>query len=130
MSTEGGPLPGSRHTVSREVTPELSARHLGSGTVGVFATPAMVQMMEGAAVRAVQDQLPAGDTTVGFIVNIRHLAPTPIGHTVSATAELTEVDGRRLKFRVEARDGDRLIGEGEHVRVIIHAEAFVAEAGR
>ena len=85
-----------------EVRPDMSARHLGSGTIGVLATPAMIAMMEGAATRCVQDSLPAGQTTVGYIVNIRHLAPTPIGAEVVATARLLEVDGRKLKFRVEA----------------------------
>jgi fluoroacetyl-CoA thioesterase len=129
VSAPDGLVPGLSFSLTREVTRELSARHLGSGTVGVFATPSMVQMMEGAAVQAVQAHLPEGDTTVGYIVNIRHLAPTPLGHSVTATAELVEVDGRKLRFRVQAHDGDRLIGDGEHVRAIIHAAAFVEDAG-
>lgn len=114
--------------LKREVRPEMSARHLGSGTIGVLATPAMIAMMEGAATLCVQEHLPKGQTTVGYIVNIRHLAPTPIGAEVVAMARLDDVDGRKLKFRVEAREGDKLVEEGEHVRVIIDFESFLKQS--
>jgi predicted thioesterase len=123
-----GPRPGSTFEVRREVRPEMSARHLGSGDVGVLATPAMIAMMEGASMRAVQDQLAEGQTTVGYVVNIRHLAPTPIGAEVVATARLESVDGRKLHFRVEAHEGGKLVGEGEHVRVIIDSESFLKQS--
>jgi predicted thioesterase len=106
----------------------MSARHLGSGTLGVLSTPSMIAMMEGAATMCVQSLLPEGQSTVGYVVNIRHLAPTPIGAEVVATARLEEVDGRKLKFRVEAREGDKLVGEGEHVRVIIEADSFLKQS--
>jgi predicted thioesterase len=106
----------------------MSARHLGSGTLGVLSTPSMIAMMEGAATLGVQDHLPAGQTTVGYIVNIRHLAPTPIGAEVVAMARLDAIDGRKLKFRVEAHEGDKLVGEGEHVRVIIDSESFLKKS--
>ena len=122
------PEVGATFEVKREVGPEMSARHLGSGTIGVLATPAMIAMMEGAATRCVQGSLPAGQTTVGYIVNIRHLAPTPIGAEVVATARLLEVDGKKLKFRVEAHQGEKLVGEGEHVRVIIDSESFLKQS--
>lgn len=121
--------PGLEFEWSREVTPEMSARHLGSGDVGVLATPTMIQMMEGASLRAVQEHLPEGSTTVGYIVNIRHLAPTAIGREVRVRSRLEAVDGRKLRFRVEAYDGDKLVGEGEHVRVVIDSARFLAEAG-
>jgi predicted thioesterase len=107
----------------------MSARHLGSGDVGVLATPAMIGMMEGTSLRAVQPHLAEGQTTVGYIVNIRHLAPTPIGREVRVHARLEEVDGRKLKFKVEAYEGDKLIGDGEHVRVIIDSSRFLQQAG-
>src|ERR1035437_8284142 len=114
----------------------MSARHLGSGTIGVLATPAMIAMMEGAATLCVQEYLPEGQSTVGYIVNIRHLAPTPIGAEVVAMARLDDVDGRKLKFRVEAPVGDTLGGQeggmvgggGEHRRVIIDSKSFLKQA--
>ena len=120
--------PGIEFEWSREVTSEMSARHLGSGEVGVLATPAMIAMMEGASLRAVQDHLPEGQTTVGYIVNIKHLAPTPLGNTVTVHARLEKVDGRRLTFAVEAREGDKVVGAGEHVRVIIDSDRFLKES--
>jgi fluoroacetyl-CoA thioesterase len=122
-------VPGLAFEWLREVGQEMSARHLGSGDVGVLATPAMIAMMEGASLRAVQEHLPEGSTTVGYIVNIRHLAPTPLGREVRVRATLDGVDGRKLHFRVEAFDGDKLVGDGEHVRVIIDSGRFLAEAG-
>lgn len=123
-----GPEVGMTFEWSREVSQEMSARHLGSGDVGVLATPAMIAMMEGASLRAVQDALPEGQTTVGYVVNIRHLAPTPLGRTVTVHARLTEVDGRKLRFHVEAHEGDKLVGEGEHVRVVIDSAAFLQQS--
>jgi predicted thioesterase len=119
---------GLSYELRREVTPEMSARHLGSGTLGVLSTPSMIAMMEGAATLGVQPHLPEGQSTVGYIVNIRHLAPTAIGAEVVATARLDAIDGRKLTFRVEAREGDKLVGEGEHVRVIIDSESFLKKS--
>ena len=84
-----------------------------------YSTPSMIQLMEQASMQGVIDHLLAGETTVGFEVNVRHLAPADIGDTIVATAELTEVDRNRLTFRVEAFHGDRKIGEGTHRRAII-----------
>ena len=119
---------GLKFEWSREVTHEMSARHLGSGDVGVLATPAMIAMMEGASLRCVQDQLAEGETTVGYIVNIRHLSPTPLGREVTVSAQLDRVDGRKLTFSVEAREGGKTVGTGEHVRVIIETARFLEEA--
>ena len=110
-----------------QVTRELTARHLGSGAVAVFATPEMVRLMERAAVRALADHLAPGQQSVGTLVNVRHLAATPEGATVTARAELIAVDGRRLTFRVTAHDGVDTIGEGTHERALIDLERFEAK---
>jgi predicted thioesterase len=116
-------LQGEAQTI---VAPENTAQHMGSGGVAVFATPAMVALMEQAAVAAVAAYLPPGWQTVGVHVDVRHLAATPLGMTVTATAELLEVEGRRLSFRVTACDDREPIGEGTHQRVAIDLERFRA----
>ena len=88
-----------------------------------FSTPSMIQLMEQASMDSVVAHLSTGETTVGFEVNVRHLAPADIGDTIVATAQLTEVDRNRLTFRVEAHHGDRKIGEGIHRRAIIQASS-------
>lgn len=107
---------------------ELTARHMGSGAVRVFATPEMVRLMERAAVNALAPHLTPGQQSVGTLVNVRHLAATPLGATVTATAELIDVDGRRLTFRVSATDGVDTIGEGHHERALIDLERFEQKA--
>jgi len=107
---------------------ELTARHMGSGAVRVFATPEMVRLMERAAVNALAPHLSAGQQSVGTLVNVKHLAATPLGATVTATAELIGVDGRRLTFRVSATDGMDNIGEGLHERALIDLERFEQKA--
>ncbi len=114
-------LVGERET---EVTVENTARHLGSGNVAVFATPEMVRWMERAAVAAVDHLLPEGYQTVGIRVDVRHLAATPLGMTVRTRAELLEVDGRKLTFRVEAFDEVEKVGEGIHERMIVDLGRF------
>lgn len=116
--------PGLRGSVQLVVAQEHTAKHIGSGGVHVLATPQMVLLMERAAVAAVDHLLPAGYHTVGAQLNVRHLAPTPIGMRVVATAELLEVDGRRLTFRVKVHDEVELVGEGTHLRAIISVEKF------
>lgn len=109
------------------VAPELTARHLGSGTVAVFATPEMVRLMERAAVNGLAPYLTAGQQSVGTVVNVRHLAATPLGATVTARAELIGIEGRRLTFKVSAHDGTDLIGEGLHERALIDLARFEAK---
>jgi predicted thioesterase len=104
---------------------ENTAAHVGAGGVEVFATPMMIALMENAAWRAVANGLEAGYVTVGTLVNVRHLAATPLGQKVRATAELVEIDGRRLVFKVEAYDEQQKIGEGFHERFIVHLERFL-----
>lgn len=116
--------PGLKAEVKRKVAPDITARHLGSGNVDVLATPAMIALMEQAAVQAVDPLLPPGYKTVGVAVDVKHIAPTPVGMEVRAIAELLEVDGRKLLFKVEAYDEKEKVGEGFHRRVIIDVEQF------
>ncbi len=89
--------------------------------VAKFSTPSMILLMEQASTNAVSEYLEEGQISVGFEVNVRHVAPADIGATITASAELTEVDRNRLTFRVEAHEGDRKLGEGTHRRAIISA---------
>lgn len=109
-----------------QVGPELTAQAFGSGDLPVYATPAMVALMEGAAVQALSGQLPEGQSSVGTDLQIKHLAATPLGLTIRARAEITAIDGRRITFRVQAWDDKELIGEGTHVRFIIDVDRFMA----
>ena len=109
--------PGLKAEIVRTVDDSLVVRHMGGD--GVLSTPNMIGLMERAGIEAVQKHLPEGHTTVGFEVHVRHLAPTPKGKKVTVTAELTEVDGRKLRFKVEAHDEDKKVGEGTHRRAII-----------
>ena len=85
----------------------------------VFATPMMVTIMENAALNAIRDYLEPGESAVGTVVNVRHLAATPVGHQVTATATVTKVDGRRIEFNVSARDEIEEIGTGTHERMLV-----------
>ena len=97
----------------------LVCEHNAAGHVGKFSTPSMISLMEGAAIEAIQECLEEGQTSVGYEVNVRHLAPAGIGATITAHAELLEIDRNRLNFQVEAYDGEHKIGEGTHRRAII-----------
>jgi fluoroacetyl-CoA thioesterase len=114
-------LIGESQTV---VTEDNTAKHLGSGNVEVFATPEMVRLMERAGVAAVDHLLPEGQRTVGVALDVKHLAATPLGMTVTARAELMTVEGRRLTFRVEAFDDVEQVGEGTHQRYIVDVARF------
>lgn len=117
---------GMRGDASLVVGEEQTAAAFGAGGVRVFGTPVMIGLMENAAWRLVQPELVEGETTVGTLVNVRHLAATPVGGHVVATAELIEIDGRRLVFRVSARDDNRVIGEGFHERARVLLDRFLA----
>lgn len=121
---------GMRGEASLVVGEAQTAAAFGAGGVRVFGTPVMIGLMENAAWQLVQPELPAGESTVGTLVNVRHLAATPIGGHVVATAELIEIDGRRLVFKVSARDDTQLIGEGIHERFRIVLERFLARLPR
>ena len=118
-------LSAEKHTV---VTDANTAASLGSGGIPVYATPAMIALMEGAAFSSVASLLPQGWSTVGTEINVRHLSATPEGMKVHARAELLGVDGRALSFKVEAFDEAGKIGEGSHGRFIIEIEKFLAKA--
>jgi len=120
--------PGLQATVQRTVTEADTATALGSGDVPVLATPILVALCEAAAVDAVSEAVPADQTTVGIRVEIDHLAPTAIGSTVLARAELVEVDGRTLRFSVEASDASGVVARGTHVRVIVDRARFLEGA--
>lgn len=117
---------GMHGDASLVVGEEQTAAAFGAGGVRVFGTPVMIGLMENAAWRLVQPELEEGETTVGTLVNVRHLAATPVGGHVVATAELMEIDGRRLIFRVSARDDTQLIGEGIHERARVQLDRFLA----
>lgn len=103
------------------------AKTIGSGDLEVFATPAMAALMENAAMHAVAAELPEGSTTVGSLIEITHNRPSGIGESVSATAILEEVDGRKLTFSISASDSKGIIGEGKHVRYIVDCERFMSK---
>ncbi|MBQ3902490.1 MAG: thioesterase family protein [Lachnospiraceae bacterium] len=119
---------GLSKELSEEVTKEKLASARGSGALDVYATPEMITMMEKAALLAVSNELPEGDTTVGTAVNIKHTSPTVLGSTVRATARLIEIDGRRLLFEVKAFDEAGEIGSGTHERFIVTIDKFLKKA--
>ena len=118
---------GLKHTSELVVTEALTAAAMGSGDMPVLATPAMMALMENAALKAVEQELPEGSTTVGGQIESSHLKPTKVGETVTATAEVTAVDGRKISFRVSAHCGDTLLGEGTHLRFVVDREKFLGK---
>lgn len=114
-------LKGSAEIVVAE---EHTAPRVGSGRIHVLATPVMINLMEAAALAAVEHLLPEGHQSLGTRLEVGHYAATPIGMRVSATAELTGIEGRMLTFRVEARDEKDRIGDGTHVRVVVNVARF------
>ncbi len=119
---------GIKGTKTVTVNEANTAKTMGSGTLDVFATPALIALMEETCWRSVADQLEDGCGTVGTLLEIRHTAPTPIGMDVTCESELVEVDGRRLVFTVQAHDEKGLVGEGRHERFVIQNEKFQAKA--
>lgn len=107
------------------VTASHTAKALGSGNLDVCATPAMMALMENAAMLAVANELPEGCTTVGGHIESSHLKPTKVGQEIEATATLTKIEGKKLYFDIEAKEGDKVIGKGTHLRFIVNAEKFM-----
>jgi predicted thioesterase len=107
-------LVGEQHTAPR----------VGSGRVHVLATPVMINLIEAAALDAIERLLPAGFQSLGTHLDVRHVAATPVGMRVVASAEVTGVEGRLVTFRVEARDEKELIGDGTHQRVVVNVAKF------
>lgn len=119
--------PGQHGEASVTVTRDLTAAALGSGNVAVYSTPALIALLEAAAVHALDGHLPEGQTSVGTRLDVRHLAATPVGMIVRAEATLIEVDRRRLIFEVSAFDAVERIGEGTHERFIVDRARFEAK---
>ena len=117
---------GLTHTSQLTVSEAVTAIEMGSGDLPVLATPAMMALMENAAMLAVAPHLPEGSTTVGGHISASHIKPTPIGETVTATATVTKVDGKKIEFEVKAQWGDILLGEGSHLRFIVDCEKFMS----
>ena len=118
---------GLKHTSTLVVTDDVTAVKIGSGDMAVLATPAMMALMENAAMLAVADELPEGCTTVGGHIASSHLKPSKVGDTVTATAEVVKVDGKKIEFKVSAYSGDVLIGEGSHLRFVVDRERFLSK---
>ncbi len=116
---------GLTYTAKTTVSIENCAISMGSGDLSVFATPAMLALMENAAMLSVAAFLPEGATTVGGEINVKHLKPSIFGATVEATATLTNIDGRKLVFDVVAYDGGVKVGCGTHLRFIVDKERFM-----
>jgi fluoroacetyl-CoA thioesterase len=114
LSGEAGLLVAEEHTAPR----------VGSGKIHVLATPVMINVIEAAALAAIERLLPPGHQSLGTVLNVRHIAATPVGMRVTARAEVTAVSGRTVTFRVEARDEKELIGDGTHERVVVNVEKF------
>ena len=118
---------GLKHTSELTVTDSVTAVNVGSGDMPVLATPMMMALMENAAMLAVRDELPEGQTTVGGHIESSHLKPSKVGDVVRAEAEVTKVDGRKIEFKVAAYSGDMLLGEGTHLRFIVDREKFMSK---
>ena len=121
-------LRGLRNVAEISVTAENTALALGSGSLKVFATPAMIRLIERAAAELVEKNLPPESTSVGISINIKHSAPTPIGMNVRAEVEIISVDGRKIIFDVAAFDERGEIGRGTHERFIVDREKFQSKA--
>lgn len=115
---------GIKGSSSCTVTLNDTAKALGSGGLDVLSTPKLIALMENAALLSVRPCLEEGSDTVGTLLNVKHLAATPVGMTVRAEAELIEIDRRRLVFSVKAWDEVELVGEGTHERFIVDMEKF------
>ena len=115
-------VPGLKHVQSVTVTEDMTPPHLRGDAIRVLATPDMVRLVEQTAIQGVQPHLKPGQTTVGTVINIKHLAATPEGMTVTITVEITEIDRRRLGFKFEVHDEIDKVGEGTHERFIIDRE--------
>lgn len=122
--------PGLRGEAELVVGPEHTAPRVGSGRVHVLATPVMINLIEAAALAAVEHLLPAGHQSLGIHLDVRHFAATPVGLRVTASAEVVAVEGRSIAFRVEARDEREPIGGGTHRRVVVNVARFDARVQR
>ncbi len=115
---------GLTGTAELTVAPEHTAPRVGSGQIAVLATPVMINLMEAAALAAVEHLLPAGHQSLGIHLDVRHFKATPVGLRLAAAAAVTGVEGRTVTFRVEARDEREIVGEGTHARVVVDVARF------
>jgi fluoroacetyl-CoA thioesterase len=118
--------PGATASEHVTVTRELTVAHYAAGMPEVYGTPLMIFLMEIAAAKAIERFLPPGWASVGTAVNVKHLAATPVGRVVTATARVVSVSGRSVTFDVDAHDGVERIGEGQHTRSVIELQRFMA----
>lgn len=118
--------PGLSGRAELVVGDEHTAPRIGSGKVHVLATPVMINVIEAAALAAIEHLLPPGYQSLGTRLDVRHIAATPVGMKVTATAVVTKVESRTVTFRIEAKDEKDLIGDGTHERVIVNVEKFAA----
>ncbi len=117
--------PGTKGTFELRVEPRHLANQFKDAMLPpVLATPVMIMTMENAALNAIRPYLEAGESAVGTAIDVRHLAATPVGHTVRADAEVTRIDGKRIDFKVSARDELEEIGSGTHQRAVIDLHSF------
>lgn len=119
---------GLKKEVSSAVSEKNTAKNVKSGTLDVFATPVMIALMEEAAASLIEECLNDEETSVGILMNVSHIAATPVGMNVRAAAEITEINGRKITFKVEAFDEKEKIGEGVHERFIVKKDKFLAKA--
>ena len=116
--------PGLRGEVALVVGEEHTAPRVGSGAIHVLATPVMINLFEAAALDAFESLLPSGYQSLGTVLNVRHIAATPVGMRVSATAVVEKIDGRTVHLRLEARDEKEVIGDGTHERMVVNVARF------
>lgn len=119
---------GIKAVITKEVTEEMTALRVGSGSLKVLATPVMIALMEEAACKVLEPYLEEGITTVGTMISAEHKAPTPIGGNIKVTAVLTAAEGRKFCFDVTAEDEGGIIGEGRHERFSVKAIPFMQKA--
>lgn len=124
MSPTDALRPGLTGTVSMVVTPDKTAPVVGSGSVEVFATPMLVAVMEAAACAAIDRHIPDTHTSLGLKIDVVHVTPTPLGLTVTAVAELIEVSGRKLSFKITAHDDHEAVGTSTHTRIVVDRARF------
>jgi predicted thioesterase len=116
---------GLKAEATQEVTPELTATHIGSGSLSVYATPAMASLIEHTCASMVSELLPEGQTTVGVEIHLRHLAPTPVNSVVKIQTEVVTVDNNLISFNAQIFDEVELVGEAEHRRAVIEIDRFL-----
>ncbi|MCL1791896.1 MAG: thioesterase family protein [Peptococcaceae bacterium] len=130
MLEQPTPIPGQTASVITTVTDANTAKTIGSGSLDVFATPMMIALMERAACACLAGSLGPGQTSVGTHLNVSHLAASPLGVTITATATIASVTDRKIEYKITATDGTKEIGTGEHTRMIVDTRRFMEKASK